>query len=166
MPNFETERFFLRPRTAEDTSACFEMDSDPEVVRFVPGPWDDPAAHRAFIEARTLGPWPEGMGYWVIEARDEPGSFLGWILLLPTDGAGSDVEIGWRLARGFWGQGIATEAARPVLDHALDTLGLGRVVAEIAAANVGSISVAEKLGMTPEPSGHASTVVRYSISAA
>jgi RimJ/RimL family protein N-acetyltransferase len=166
MPNFETERFFLRPRTMEDTSACFEMDSDPEVIRFIPGPWDDPAAHRAFIETRTLGPWPDGMGYWVIEARDQPGSFLGWILLLPTGGPGSDVEIGWRLTRRFWGQGIATEAARPVLDHALNGLGLDRVVAEIAAANAGSISVAEKLGMTLERSDETAAVVRYSISAA
>lgn len=162
MLTFETDRFFLRPRTVADTPACFEMDSDPEVVRFIPGPWGDPVAHRAFIEKRTLGPWPEGMGYWVIEARDEPGSFRGWILLGPTDGPGSEVEIGWRLARRFWGRGIASEAARAVLDHALNGLGLSRVVAEITAGNAGSISVAEKLGMTLVQSG---PVVRYSISA-
>lgn len=66
---------------------------------------------------------------------------------------------------GFWGQGIATEAARPVLDHALNSLGLDRVIAEIAAANAGSISVAEKLGMTREGADDASAVVRYSIAA-
>ena len=163
MTTFETDRFLLRPRTVADTEACFRMDSDPEVVRFIPGPWDDPAAHRAFIEMRTLGPWPEGMGYWVIEARDEPGSFLGWILLGPTKGPGSDVEIGWRLARRFWGQGVASEAARAVLDHALNGLCLRRVVAEITAGNAGSVAVAERLGMTLE-TGESSPVVRYSIS--
>jgi hypothetical protein len=46
------------------------MDSDPEVRRFVAGPWSDPQAHRAFIEARTRGPYPEGMGYWAVCLRD------------------------------------------------------------------------------------------------
>ena len=56
-------------------------------------------------------------------------------------------EFGYWIAREHWGQGYATEAARPVLDHAFETLNLPRVVANIFAGNDASIKVAEKLGM-------------------
>jgi RimJ/RimL family protein N-acetyltransferase len=123
------------------------MDRDPEVTRFVSGPWSDPAAHRAFIEARTLGPYAPGLGYWTICRRDDPGSLVGWALLIPQDTVGPDIEIGWRLRREAWGQGLAAEAARPVLRHAFVTLKLPEVVAEIDPANAASLKVAEKLGL-------------------
>lgn len=144
---FETERLLLRPRTLADTDACVEMDSDPKVVRFVSGPWSDPVAHRAFIEKRTSGPWPSGMGYWAILLREDAATFVRWVLLIPVDGAGPEIEIGWRLRQRFWGKGFATEAARPVLAHAVETLGLDEIIAEIAEENLGSVKVAEKIGL-------------------
>ena len=146
-PTFRTRRLVLRPRTLADTEACLAMDRDAEVTRFISGPWSDPAAHRAFIEARTLGPYPPGLGYWTICSREDPGSFIGWILLIPEDTVGPEIEIGWRLRREVWGQGLATEAARPVLRHAFVTLELSEVVAEIDPANAASLKVAEKLGL-------------------
>ena len=146
-PTFATSRLLVRPRTLADTDACLVMDGDPEVTRFVSGPWSDAIAHRAFIEARTRGPYAAGLGYWCICRRDEPASFLGWILLIPADGTGPEIEIGWRLRRQVWRQGYATEAARPVLRHAFATLRLARVIAMIAPDNAGSRGVAEKLGM-------------------
>jgi RimJ/RimL family protein N-acetyltransferase len=147
MVSFATERLLLRPRTLADTEACLAMDRDPEVVRFVGGPWSEPAAHRAFVEARTRGPYPAGMGYWTISWRHEPASFLGWALLIPIGAVGPEIEIGWRLRRVFWGQGIATEAAVRVLRHALGALALPEVVADIHPHNVASMRVALKIGM-------------------
>lgn len=146
-PAFETERLTLRPRTLADTDDCIALDSDPEVIRFVSGPWSDPSAHRAFIEKRTCGPWPRGMGYWTILLREDPATFIGWALLIPVDAVGPEIEIGWRLKRRFWGKGFATEAARPVLNHAMQNLRLNEVVAEILSENLGSLKVAEKIGM-------------------
>ena len=77
---FETERLLLRPRVLSDTDDCLDMDRDPEVTRFVSGPWADPSAHRAFIEKRTLGPWRPGMGYWTILLREDAATFVGWIV--------------------------------------------------------------------------------------
>jgi ribosomal-protein-alanine N-acetyltransferase len=57
-------------------------------------------------------------------------------------------EIGWRLAPEYWGQGLATEAARAVLNHGTETLGFQRVTATVQAANMASIRIIEKLGMT------------------
>ncbi|WP_339951285.1 GNAT family N-acetyltransferase [uncultured Albimonas sp.] len=174
-PVFETPRLRLRPRRREDLADCLAMDRDPEVTRWIPGPWDDPAAHEAFVRARIEAEHGEGLGYWVIHERAAPERFLGWILLIPEDpgdavapagGAGprpvggadglaraapGEVEIGWRLARAAWGRGIATEAALPVARHAFATLGLPRLAADIATGNAGSRRVAEKIGMRPRP---------------
>lgn len=147
LPDFETPRLKLRRRTLADTDACLAMDHEPDVTRFVSGPWSDPVAHRAFIETRTLGPWPQGHGYWSILERGEPENFLGWVLLIPVNGQDGISEIGWRLRREAWGNGYATEAAEPVMQHARNLLALEEVIAEIAPANRASMRVAEKLGM-------------------
>lgn len=164
-PTFETQRLILRPRTLADTEACLTMDSDPQVTRFVAGPWSDSEKHRAFVETRTLARYPAGMGYWTIRYRSDPAVFLGWVLLIPTDTVGPEIEIGWRLPQKAWGSGIATEAARPVLQHAFTTLELPEVVAEIDAENLGSIRVAEKLGLVRTGSvvSHGRASVRYAL---
>jgi RimJ/RimL family protein N-acetyltransferase len=146
-PTLRTERLILRPRSLEDTDASVRMDQEPEVTRYVSGPWSDPVAHRAFVEQRTLGPYPDGLGYWTVSTIDRPDEFLGWVLLIPLDATGPEIEIGWRLRPAFWGRGYATEAARAVLRHGFDQLGLDAVVAEIDADNAASITVAERIGM-------------------
>ncbi len=93
--------------------------------------------------------YPDGLGYWSILERNDtdPPAFVGWVLLLPYAEFGDEVEIGWRLKRDFRGKGYASEAAQPILRHAFETLRLESVVADIHPENIGSISVAEKLGM-------------------
>lgn len=61
-----------------------------------------------------------------------------------------EVEIGYRFAREFWGQGFATEAAIAVRDYGFNTLNLSRLIAIIDPANTRSIRVAEKIGMQYE----------------
>jgi RimJ/RimL family protein N-acetyltransferase len=119
------------------------MDRDSQVTRFIAGPWLDPTAHRAFVEARIRHEYPIGMGYWSVIASSR---FIGWVLLTPLDLHGPEIEIGWRLMRSAWGHGYATEAARPILHHALATQKLTRVIADIDPANTASVTVALKLG--------------------
>ncbi len=146
-PVFTTSRLLLRPRSLADTDACLAMDRDPAVTRFVSGPWSNPVAHRAFIQARTIGAYPPGLGYWTVCRRSAADQFLGWVLLIPADGTRPTIEIGWRLRQAEWRQGFATEAAEPVLRHAFATLRLPEVVAEIDPSNTASHRVAEKLGL-------------------
>jgi RimJ/RimL family protein N-acetyltransferase len=164
LPTFRTARLTLRPRIMADLDACLAMDRDPLVTRFIDGPWCDPVAHRAFVEDRIRRVYPPGMGYWSILAP----AFIGWILLAPLDLHGPEIEIGWRLVRSVWGHGNATEAARPVLDHALRGLALPRVVADIDPNNVASIGVARKLGLSPDGTVlyAGRTVTRYVTAAA
>jgi RimJ/RimL family protein N-acetyltransferase len=147
LPPLDTPRLLIRERTLADLEPCLEMDRDPEVTRYIAGPWRDPVAHRQFVTHRMTRPYPAGLGYWSIRERSAPERFIGWVLLIPDHGAGPDVEIGWRLIRSAWGRGIASEAARALVAHAFGTVRLPRVIADIAADNVASLSVARKLGM-------------------
>ncbi|MBD3849477.1 GNAT family N-acetyltransferase [Bosea sp. SSUT16] len=147
LPSFETERLLIRPRSMADFDACLAMDRDPDVTQYIVGPWDDPVAHQAFLTDRIQRSFGDGLGYWSIFPRAEPNQFLGWILLIPYDGIGPEIEIGWRLNRLAWGKGFATEAARPFVRHAFELLKLPRIVADINPANASSIRVARKIGM-------------------
>jgi len=147
LPAFETDRLSLRPRTMADFDACLAMDRDPDVVKYIPGPWDDAAKHEAFLRERIQADFGNGLGYWSIFSRERDERFLGWVLLIPYDGVGPEVEIGWRLNRSAWGQGYGTEAAQPFVSYAFERIGLHRIVADIDGCNIASHRIAEKIGM-------------------
>lgn len=130
-----------------DFDACIAMDRDPEVTKYIPGPWNDPARHEAFLRERIGTAFGDGLGYWSISPKARPDRFAGWILLIPQDCGGPEIEIGWRLNRSAWGKGFATEAARPIVDHAFHAIGLDSIVAFIDPGNLASVRVAEKIGM-------------------
>jgi RimJ/RimL family protein N-acetyltransferase len=92
-------------------------------------------------------------GLYAVERRED-GQFIGWVgLATPTFEANfmPAVEIGWRLAREFWGRGYAPEAARRALAHGFTTLGLEEVVSFTAVPNLPSRRVMEKIGMHHDP---------------
>jgi RimJ/RimL family protein N-acetyltransferase len=82
-----------------------------------------------------------------VRQKSEPARFLGWILLMPLDAVGPEIEIGWRFRRDAWGAGFAAEAARAILDHAFGALGLAEVIADIHPENARSVRVAENIGL-------------------
>jgi RimJ/RimL family protein N-acetyltransferase len=140
----ETKRLRLRPRTLDDLDAIVAMDSDEEVRRYIGGP-REPVAHRAEVRANIVDGRPAPYFAWGIEWKDRAG-FLGQCLLAQSPLPGT-TEIGWRLLRTSWGQGIATEAASAVLRHALDDLQVEPVVALIHPDNAASQRVAQKIGL-------------------
>jgi RimJ/RimL family protein N-acetyltransferase len=143
-----TPRLRLRPRTMADLEACVAMDLDPDVHRFIYGKQPpDPVQHRAQLRARIASGWPPAGGIWVAEWQDAPG-LLGWCGLFPLEDSGL-IEIGYRYVRSAWGQGIATEAARAVLDHGFHELGCDPIVAVTHPANLASQHVLEKIGLRP-----------------
>ncbi|MCF3935929.1 GNAT family N-acetyltransferase [Acuticoccus sp. M5D2P5] len=146
-PTLVTPRLVLRPRTEADHEAAFAMDQEPGTLDYVAGPWHSEAAHRAFIAARTRGPYPQGLGYWVIAEKADPTSFLGWVLLIPEDAVGPEVEIGWRLTHAARGKGFAREAALTLFAYGADDLGLPSIIAEIHRDNARSREIAEGIGM-------------------
>ena len=82
------------------------------------------------------------------------GTFAGFIGLLRAEFDAPftpAVEIGWRLAPEFWGQGLAPEGARAALASGFEVLGFGEIVSFTARANGPSIRVMEKIGMRRDP---------------
>jgi ribosomal-protein-alanine N-acetyltransferase len=93
---------------------------------------------------------------WGLYAAEEgaTGAFMGFIgLAVPRFQAPfmPAVEIGWRLARPFWGRGLATEGARAVIAHAFGSLAMDGLVSFTTVANQRSRRVMEKAGLTRDP---------------
>jgi RimJ/RimL family protein N-acetyltransferase len=148
MTDLRTERLILRHWRAEDREPFAALNDDPEVMAHFPSrltrDQSNAMADRiaTFLDER-------GWGLWAVEVADT-GEFAGFTgLSIPRFDAPfmPAVEIGWRLARGAWGRGIASEAARAYMAHAFDTLHLDEVVAMIVPDNVRSQAVATRLGM-------------------
>ena len=141
----ETARLRLRRLRPTDEAALVALDSDPEVMRYVGSPSGvrGPAETLDWSRKKILADHGR-QGWWAIEGRDD-GPFHGLGLLLPMP-AGGDVEVGYRLCRASWGQGIATEASGALVEYAFGTVGLARLVAVIYPDNRASRRVLEKLG--------------------
>jgi RimJ/RimL family protein N-acetyltransferase len=143
----ETERLRLRRFTAEDVELLVELDSDPEVMRFLSG---GAATPRAFIETAVLPRFVAsyakygGLGWWAAEDRAN-GEFVGWFGLHPS-GRDGEMELGYRLQRAAWNRGLATEGSLVLLRVAFER-GADRVMAQTYEKNVASRRVMEKIGM-------------------
>jgi len=157
-----TERLALRPVTAADHPALLAHWTLPDVRRFL---FDGEALSAAevsqTIEESVSDFAAGGYGVWLIREHDRAvpagtdlvgtdlvgTDLVGTVGLRPLDDDG--LEIFYSLAPGSWGRGYATEAARAVVGHALGTLGLAEVLAEIDEGNTASVAVVKRLGMVP-----------------
>jgi RimJ/RimL family protein N-acetyltransferase len=144
-----TERLVLRRFTADDHASFAAMNADPEVMRWIAdGATLTREQSDALLERADAGWLERGFGLWAVEVPEEGlAGFAGLAepAFLPDVLPG--IEIGWRLRRGAWGRGYATEASRAVLGVAFERLGLAQVLAVVHPRNVASRRVAEKLGM-------------------
>jgi RimJ/RimL family protein N-acetyltransferase len=143
-----TERLVLRRWRPDDREPFAALNADPEVMEHLAGLMSREESD-AFVD-RIEANWRErGFGLWAIEVPDEAG-LIGYAGLAVHPFM-TTPEIGWRLARRFWGRGFATEAARAALTDAFERVGLAEVVSFTVPANVRSTRVMERLGMTHDP---------------
>ncbi len=147
MTALETARLRLYPPRLEDLEARLAMDRDPEVMRYIRPIPEDIEAERMGMRERILGLRGPGGHFWHVARRDSPG-FLGWCGLFPLEDSGL-IEIGYRYIRAAWGQGIATEAARSVLDHGFRVRKIDPIVAVTDPDNRASQGVLRKIGLRP-----------------
>jgi RimJ/RimL family protein N-acetyltransferase len=148
-----TERLILRPWQAADRPPFAQLNADPRVMEFFPELLTVEESN-AMVD-RIEDHWQKhGVGPYAVELAEDH-AFAGFVgLIVPSFEAHFTpcVEIGWRLAPAFWGQGLATEGAHAVVRHAFDTAGLEALVSMTVPANLRSRRVMEKLGMTRDPS--------------
>lgn len=145
----ETDRLVLRRMEMADVDDLMGIFSDPVAMRYYPG-----TKSRAEAEEWvrwTLGSYRDhGFGQWVAILEDS-GEFAGQCGLTVQEVEGKEeVEIGYLFLRKFWGQGLATEAAKAARDHGFHTLGYAHLISLIDPRNLASRRVAEKVGMTLE----------------
>lgn len=142
----ETERLKLRQWTLEDVSRVAPIYADADVMRYIGAGL--PYSHEQTAQgmAKTIEQYRKlGYGMWAAEFKDS-GEIVGQCGLKYW-GAFEEIEIGYLLAKTYWGQGLAIEAAEAVKDYAFEQLKLDSLIAVIYAENLASIRVAEKLGM-------------------
>jgi len=144
----ETDRLVIRPLRLSDAEAMNCIFGDAEVMRFGDGvetaEWVQDWLRWCLENYRQK----QEIGLWaVVEKNSEAVIGYCGLFYFPDVCGQPETEIGYRLARPYWGYGYATEAASGVLNYAFKTLHLSRLIAIIDPANIRSIRVAEKLGM-------------------
>ncbi|KAL3478147.1 acyl-CoA N-acyltransferase [Aspergillus californicus] len=151
-----TARLKFVPLAASHYALTKELDQDPEVMKHIGfgRPLTDDETkqvHEWLLKSSTSVP---GQGTWVAYAGEEA---IGWWILAPTpiDAAKPTEnfsavrsETGYRLLRGHWGKGYATEGSLGLIKHAFEDLGLEEVFGETMTVNTASRKVMAKCGLT------------------
>lgn len=143
----ETPRLGLRHFRLDDVQDFFVLGSDPEVIRYAQDtPFADLAeASRVLREAPLADYEKYGYGRLAVVLK-QTGELIGFCGMKYIQELGRN-ELGYRYKRPFWGNGLGSEAGLATLEYACTQLGMNEAIALILPANIGSVRVAEKLGM-------------------
>lgn len=151
-----TQRLRLRPWQASDLEPLAALNADPEVMKYFPDTLDYTESEAMF--ERVQQHFAEhGFGFWAVEVIQDDGRsipFIGAVgFSIPRFEAHFTpcVEIGWRLAKAYWGKGYATEAAQAALEYGFNVLQLDQIVSFTVPDNQASRAVMRRLGMTRNP---------------
>jgi [ribosomal protein S5]-alanine N-acetyltransferase len=153
LPTLETERLILRPWSLDDIDALHQVWAHPEVRRYL---WDDDAISRqraaAAVEAGVAGANRNGVGLWCVlpKPASELAGFSGFRYIEDSP----EIELLYGLLPEYWGRGLATEAARAVLEYGFDAALFTRIYARTDVPNRASVRVLERLGMKLERETH------------
>ena len=148
----ETERLLLRPFATTDLEALYAIHGDEGNVRYLYNEARTREEVQDLLERKVAGAAVDAEGDWLSAAAvlRESGDMVADVSLLWASELHKQGEIGFIVHPLHQGRGYATEAARPLLAFAFETLGLHRVFGRVEPRNVGSTRVLEKLGMRQE----------------
>lgn len=155
---FTTSRLRLEPLAPEHLPLALALDGDPEVMLYLTGRAVEPAeAARGHERRLAAGRAVPGLGCWAgrLHREDGPGEdgdVVGWWALEPVlDAEGrvrpGQAELGYRLLRRWWRQGLGAEGARALVAHGFTDLGLDLVMAQTMAVNVASRATMAACGL-------------------
>lgn len=141
----ETERLVLKRFSPMDAQGFYELNLDPEVIRYTGDmPFSSAAEAESFI--RNYDHYERyGFGRWSVFVRDS-GDYIGFCGLnyrLAVD----EVDVGFRFLKRYWGKGYATEAARGSILYGFKEYALEKIVGRAMQENLASHRVLLKLGM-------------------
>lgn len=141
----ETARLILRELTPEDASFAFELNNDPEVIKYTGNaPFENQESARKFLEKYDHYA-KYGYGRWGVVLK-ESRELIGWCGLKHTFER-SENDIGFRFMKKHWGKGYATEAAKASIELGFKRFDLHTIIGRAMHQNLRSINVLKKLGM-------------------
>lgn len=145
----QSARLKIRKMDFSDVDDIFEMDSDPEVHRYIE---NCPVTSRdeiiEVVKILNIQYKETGVGRWALERKDS-GEVIGWCglkLIKSMNKHENFYELGYRLKRKHWKKGYTTEACRAIIDYGRNILNLERIYAIIDPENQASRNVLQKLG--------------------
>lgn len=160
----ETERLIVREFTDEDIDLIYDINNDPECIKF--NGWDSMSYERCqeeirkWIEKYSFNP---GTGAFCVEIKTEKAK-IGMAFIVSTDKLG-EYEVGFRLRRIHWDKGYAKEITKGFIEYSKNNLNAYALIAEVYKSNKRSRNVFEKLKFSKfqHPHGEDGLVYKYII---
>ena len=143
----ETNRLLLRNFTEEDARLLYELNLDPEVIKYTYDPIKDVDHAKQILQQVILPQYTlYNHGRWAVHVKPEL-EFIGWCGLKCIP-ARNEIDLGYRFIKNAWGNGYATEAAYACIKYGFEKLKLPRIIGRAVPANFGSFNVLEKCGLS------------------
>lgn len=146
----ESQRLLFRELQPSDAEAMFELDSDPDVVKYV---GVKPLTHvdqtRQMIANIRQQYLDHGIGRWAVILK-ETNEFIGWAglkYISELNGRKDIYDLGYRFLKRHWGKGYGSESARAFLDFGFNEMKLARISAYVDVENTASVKILENCGL-------------------
>jgi RimJ/RimL family protein N-acetyltransferase len=150
LPIITTPRVVLRWISEDDVDALYEIFSDPQVMRYWSTvPLSDSAAAAELQREIAESNESDKMFKWGIALRDS-NTLIGTTTLFNLNLDNGRAEIGYAMARAYWGKGYMNEALKALVSHAFEVMALRRLEADVDPRNAASIRTLERLGFQRE----------------
>ena len=150
--HIETERLILRELRSTDLEGMFELDSDPEVHKYLGNkPVKTKAESQKIIDSVLKQYEERGIGRWAAIEKST-GEFIGWSgIKLNTEynmnGFSEYYDVGYRLIKRYWGKGYATESGKAAVQYAFNVLKLPELYGITEMGNEASHKALLKIGL-------------------
>ena len=149
--NIETERLLIRNLSTEDSQGLFEMDSDPEVQKYLGNqPIENKSEATVYIENIQKEYKKFGSGRWAVIEK-KTGNFIGWcglkFISTEINSKSQYYDLGYRFIKKYWGKGYATESALACLKYGFEELNQEEIFAMVELNHLASRNILSKLGM-------------------
>lgn len=140
----ETDRLYMRRFEPGDEAIIYQLNSDPQVVRYTANPpMPDLADAQRVLYEHLLPQYALQFGRWAVYTKD-PDRFIGWCGLKQT---AAGIDLGYRFLADSWGKGYGLEAARATLHYGFAELALDSIIAHADLENRASLRILERIGM-------------------
>ena len=142
----QTPRLLLRQFTLADAPLIQQLNSDPEVLKYLHEPLLETEEQALQVLQNIILPqYKNNLGRWAIHLKST-NEFIGWcgLKLLPES---DEIDLGYRLKQIAWGKGFAKEAAQHTLNHGFHQLHLEAITGRAHVDNIASLKILASIGM-------------------